>query len=285
MFTALECPGCGRPHAVEDLVCAMCGGLLRRATPTDDPVPSPAAPDHGEPSTPIDLRASLLALGGGALLAPVFTFTPILRYTGWFLGSLTHETGHAAAAWLCGCPAYPAIRLDGHAAAFHQPQQVVLALLVWAGLAWGTWAARHRLRVAVPLAVATLLYPLLAFTWLRELAHLLAGHLGELTFAVVFFWRALSGGFSPSLAERVTYGTVAWFLLGRNVALCFGLATSAAARAEYAGNGSFGLTNDYIRVAEDVLAWSVPSVALLMLVVSLAALPLAALLWRTSSCR
>ena len=49
-------------------------------------------------------------LGMGALLAPVFSLTPILQYMGWFLGSLCHEIGHSVVAWVFGMPAFPAIR-------------------------------------------------------------------------------------------------------------------------------------------------------------------------------
>ena len=61
------------------------------------------------------------------------------------------------------------------------------------------------------------------------------------------------------------------------------LALSEWAREWYAENGSFGLTNDMIRVAEDVLNWRLQSVAFLMLLVSLAVLPTAFGLWRISS--
>ena len=57
------------------------------------------------------LRVTLKYIVLGALLAPVFTFTPLLKFMGWFLGALVHETGHTAMAWLAGCPAFPAIRV------------------------------------------------------------------------------------------------------------------------------------------------------------------------------
>ena len=94
--------------------------------------------------------ASLAALPGqaggsvGVLLAPVLTLTPILQYMGWFLGSLCHETGHVAAAWAMGCPAFPAIRLDGHAAALHREQQPLLVASAIAGLLAIAWASRRR---------------------------------------------------------------------------------------------------------------------------------------------
>ena len=221
----------------------------------------------------------LVALVVGAVLAPVFGLTPILQYMGWFLASLVHEIGHVVAAWLFGSPAYPAIRLDGHAAAIHKEQSVVLALLMWGAIAYGAWYFRKRRGLAVTLGVIALLYPALAFTQARELLHLLAGHLGELAFAGVFLVRGMSGGFSHSLAEQVVSATVGWYLLGRNLVLSWGLMTSDAARAAYAGNGSFGLTNDYIRVANNVLGCSLQTVAMLMFAIALLVLPIAVFAW------
>jgi len=65
-------------------------------------------------------------LAAGLATAPLLAATPLLRTMGWFLASLTHETGHAATAWFFGMPAVPAIRLDGHAAAVHGGQVTVL---------------------------------------------------------------------------------------------------------------------------------------------------------------
>src|SRR3954469_8377582 len=71
-----------------------------------------------------------LSLGIGLVTAPVFAWTPILQYMGWFLASLVHEMGHAAFAWFCGMPAVPAISIAGYAAAVHSDQSMFLALLV-----------------------------------------------------------------------------------------------------------------------------------------------------------
>jgi hypothetical protein len=120
----------------------------------------------------------------------------------------------------------------------------------------------------------------LALSGARDVLHLLAGHAGELAFATLALWKALDGGFTDSKAERALYSTVGWFLLGKNAVLCWGLMRSEAARADYMTSGSFGFTNDYLRLAEDHLFWRLESVALLMLVATLAVLPLAFGLWR-----
>ena len=58
---------------------------------------------------------------------------------------------------------------------------------------------------------------------------------------------------------------------------------SASSREWYGENGSFGLTNDMIRAAEDVLHWRLQSVAFMMLLATVAALAAAFGLWRISS--
>jgi hypothetical protein len=211
----------------------------------------------------------------GVVLAPVLTLTPVLRYMGWFLASLVHEAGHCAVAWAMGCPAIPAIRLDGHAAAVHGPQSLLVAAAVWAGLLWLAWRLRARRGWFLAATAAAALHPVLALTGAREAAFLLGGHLGELAFATVFLWRAWTGGFTSSRAERGLYAVLGCFLVGRNARLCGGIAWSESAKAAYATNGSFGMENDYARLAGEVLSTSVESVALGMLVATVATLPVA----------
>jgi hypothetical protein len=252
--------------------CSWCGGGGAQARAAlERPPPARAVAVEGEP-----LDGRWLVLGIGAVLAPVLTLTPLLRYVGWFLASLVHETGHAAVAWAFGCPAFPAIRIDGHAAAIHREQQPVLCALVLGVLLAFAWASRERprrLAVAVALVVA---YPLAAFTRVHESLFLLAGHLGELGFAAYAFTRAMDGGFSGSTAERVAHAAVGWYLVGRTGALAIGLLTSDATRSAYETNGSFGLENDLVRFAHDSLGTSsLAPGALLLLLLSLAVASLA----------
>jgi hypothetical protein len=297
---ALACPSCGRSTGPSALVCSLCGHVLRRelrprpvgavasvATPTTralDPVsPSRSPASFAETVPALDSRARLepwFYLGLGLATAPVFAFTPILRFMGWFLASLVHEMGHAAVAWFFGMPAIPAISLEGHAAAVHAPQQVLLALVVCAALAASAWRWLDGIAKWIGLALALIVYPLVAFTGAKDLFHLLAGHGGELVFATLCLWKTLDGGFTSSKLERALYGTVGWYLVGKNVCLCFGLMTSAGARAIYHENGSFGFTNDFLRVAQEVLGCSLQTVGAFMLLASVSVVPVAIVLWR-----
>jgi hypothetical protein len=279
----------------------LCGELLQRSAPRREPrlaAPGESQPESRRESAPAiasfptaatptfadewssSPRTPWLFLALGALTAPVFSLTPLLGFMGWFLASLIHEMGHAGFAWLCGMPAFPAISLEGHAAAMHGEQLAPLVAMIGAGLAWGAWQLFNGpVRIAAVAAVLVL-YPALALTSAREVLHLLAGHSAELAFAVLALWKTLDGGFTRSTAERALYSTVGWFLLGKNAVLCWGLMRSESARADYMTSGSFGFTNDYLRVAEDIVYWRLESVALLMLIAALAVLPLAIGLWR-----
>jgi len=291
---AVECPKCGRPARDGTRVCGLCGSLLRTGTAPARAVA--AAPVVADPTNFDRVEAALIErqrlerdasrhapwkyFAIGLATAPIFAWTPFLQYMGWFLASLVHEMGHAGFAWLCGMPAIPAISPAGHAAAVHGEQSIGLAILVLCALLYGAWRLLEGPARIVAMIVVAIAQPALAFTGAKEIAFLLCGHGGELAFATLALWKALDGGFTSSKLERGLYGTVGWYLVGKNVFLCVGLITSSSARAHYAANGSFGLTNDYIRAAEDVLGWRLESVAMLMLVASLATIPAAILLWR-----
>ncbi|MBL8859583.1 MAG: hypothetical protein JNL28_13835 [Planctomycetes bacterium] len=279
-----ECPRCRRSVETDALACGLCGTLLRRERPMPTSTPdstqvivTTSTPTQAEIA---DKYEPWIFLAIGLATAPLLASTPILQYMGWFIASLVHEMGHAAMAWLCGMPAIPAISPAGHAAAVHAEQQPLLVAMIGCGLAWAAWRFLNGPWRFVAIALAAVLYPLLAFTHAKDFFHLVAGHGTELTFAALCLWKTLDGGFTSSRLERALYGTLGWFLLGRNVHLCLGLMRNASARAEYHSNGSFGFTNDYIRVAEDVLSWRLESVALLMLLAALLVVPAAIGFWR-----
>ena len=106
----------------------------------------------------------------GIFLAPILSFTFLLKYIGWFFGALVHEMGHCAVAYFFGCIAFPAIRLDGHAAAFHRDQSTMLAFLVWALLGFATFYffCQKKISFVCLFGALTLSYPMLAFTNAKE---------------------------------------------------------------------------------------------------------------------
>jgi hypothetical protein len=277
------CPRCGRSSEPGDLACGLCGEVLARTERAAAvgasrsaalAVPAPVVASDGE------ARRAWTSLAIGAALAPLLTLTPVLRYVGWFLASLVHETGHTAVSWALGCPAVPAIRLDGHAAAVHQGQQVLLCVATLGALAALAWRARRDPPRLALWAVALAAYPLLAFTGARETLFLAGGHLGEVAFGGVFLALAARGGVTGGAAERVCHAAVGAYLLGRSAVFAGGLAASASARAAYAGNGSFGLENDLVRLSRGGLGPSIPTLGVVLLVLTVAAAALALFLGR-----
>ncbi len=224
------------------------------------------------------LTEPVFHLALGAALAVVFISTPLLGRMGWFLAALFHETGHFVVDLLTGCPAVPTISLTMQGCTVGLQQVWSLALFMQGLVAWLAWKAWPLPLLRWPALVAAVLLPLIAWNdTARVTAITLGGHLGELTFAGVALWRARTGGFTSSAAERSLYGCVGWYLVGSNVLMCGRLIWDAGQRETYAHSGSYGLTNDYIRVAEDYLDWQLSSVAGLMLMVALAVFPLSLL--------
>ncbi len=213
------------------------------------------------------------ALFAGVLLPAHFT---------WVLAAIPHEMGHATVACVLGHPAAPAISLKGEAWTGIAQLRPWLVWVMAAASAAGAYALRARPIACTALAVGALLIPLAAFTRAGDVLIAAGGHVGELAFATYCYTLAWTGGQTDTPQERVACAMAGGILQLVNLKLCFGLLTSAAARAHYANNGSLGLKNDYLVLSEDLLGCSLGAVALLMFAIALAPLPLGLALgaWR-----
>lgn len=205
-----------------------------------------------EPIDAFKKRSSYHYLLHGLGWALVFSLPFYLFKTiGWFFMSVVHEMGHTLSAWYLGRFALPALRLDGHAATISYDQSLWIAMPVWAFLILATfyfWKVKARL-LMVSFGALALSYPVLAFTELQELVFLMGGHGGEMVIATVFFWRALVPG-EVLEEERTLYAALAWYLWFQNLILNGSLFISAKSRDWYLSNGSFGLENDWVRLAQ-----------------------------------
>lgn len=226
-------------------------------------------PPTDEPPTPPRWR--WLAVGLAAAWLSGFVLP---RNFTWFLCALPHEMGHASIGCLLGRPSTPAIALHGEAwagIAELQPWLVWVMALAAAGLAAHQ---RRRLTVAVPLALLALAVPLLAFSRGADLLIAAGGHLGELAFATWCFTMAWTGGRTGTPQERAACAMAGGLVQFTVLRLGFGLWTDVAARSLYEQNGSLGLKNDLLVIAEDLLACRLQPVAMLMFVAALLPLPL-----------
>ncbi len=271
----VDCPRCDHANDIAARRCEACGASLL-ATLAASGLPLAAAAGNAPRVAPpgrlqrLDpgLRFWLIGLVGGLL----WLWLPFLPIMLWFLSALVHEMGHCAGGWFFGCPGFPAINIGtGHAVAVHQGQSTGLVLLIWAGLGGLAWSLRGQpLWRWLALALA-LLYPLLAFvTPLREFLFLAGGHGGELVFAAIFLWRAWTGAVIQDPLERPLYAVLGFALWWSTLGLFWGLTTSSSARGRYFESGSYGLTNDLIRIAQEHLGWYLSSTALLFLLATLA---------------
>ena len=265
------CRSCAQPLREESSYCVACGEAAAAVPLPSRRLPRSDAPSAIPPAS--GLRSLLFSWGVGGTLAPLLSWGPILGFMGWFLASLIHELGHCAVSWFAGCPAIPAISLSGHAAAAHGTQIPLLCYAIWASLGFGVYALRERGSWPWILAFAALVYPAFAFTSLRQLIFLLAGHVCEIGLAAVFLRRAAgSAGLLSSPTERVLSAALGWHLIARNLLLCRGIIWDESVRSWYETSGSFGLPNDYTRVAHDHLQLRIETVAAGMLVFGLAVL-------------
>lgn len=289
--SADPCPDCGTPVREGDHLCRLCGHLFARVerivpdTPPRrfDPALSSFAPRPIDDAPPriLGLSEPWFFLAAGAILAPVFLLTPFLGLIGWFFGALVHEMGHCIAGWLVGRPSYPVLSLTGQAMACGKDLVPLIAIGVLAAALISAWTFLRGSARWVAMGAIVVILPLLAFSPAADLFILVGGHLGELAFGGVFLFRAVTGGFTSSPLERGLYSVMGWHLVFDNLRLTGGLMFSAPARAEYAANGSFGLMNDYLRVADQIGA-SIETVGAMMTVPALLTVPIAlgiALLW------
>lgn len=212
----------------------------------------------------------------GLVLGLIFVLPlPIVKQIGWFFSSLVHEMGHTGISYYLGSIALPALRLDGHAATMTMDQSWWLAWGVWLALAIGTvyFKLAQRTPIFYTLLILTLTYPLLAFTDFKEVMFLVGGHGGEVVMATIFFWRAAVISHKVREQERTLYAALAWYLWFQNLVLHWNLMFSAASREWYLDNGSFGMENDFVRLA-DLWSWSLPQLSFWMLLLTFAVPPL-----------
>jgi len=200
----------------------------------------------------------------------------------WFLAAIPHEMGHATVGCLLGHPSTPAISLRGEAWTGIAMLRPWLVWVMTIGFAFGAWYMRRRPITCITLGVTAALIPLAAFTMASSILISVGGHAGELAFATYCFMLAWTGGRTDTPQERTACAMAGALLQFVNLKLCFGLMTSPAARDHYAHNGSLGLKNDYLVLAQDLLHWKLPSVAMVMFTVALLPLPLGILIgwWR-----
>jgi hypothetical protein len=238
------------------------------------------APDQPNPEPLATSAWPWLVLG----LAAAWLLQPWLpaNFT-WLLSALPHEMGHATAGCLLGRPSAPAIALHGEAWTGIAERQNWLCWLLAASATATAFAVRARRGIAGLVLGLAVVLPVLAYRPAAEVVIAAAGHAGELLFAAYCFATAWSGGRTDTPAERLAAAFAGGLLQATNLRLGHGLHSDDGARAFYATNGSLGLKNDLLVLAEDLCHCRLETAAAWLVAAAVLSLPLgiaAGVWWR-----
>lgn len=296
------CPKCGYPWSAGEPACAACGLILARFLAHADAAAGaitapglaptlPALPFEGEPGETsatepppetrrID-RAGWRALGIGAGTALVLSIFPFVRFIFSYLVVLLHEFSHAACGWLFGYPSVPAFDFSyGGGVTMHGERQWPLVILVLGALGWLGWRFRSHPRARTGIIIAGAVYALFAFTNAHEPLIVFMGHGGELIFAGLFIYRAISGSACRIAMERPVYSFCGFFILFHDIAFALKLINDFEARVEYEEAKGGGHWMDFSRLAEEFFHTELQTVAWVFLLLCLLPVPLAFFLHR-----
>ena len=198
-------------------------------------------------------------LAAGLIAALIAHAIPFIQFILTPLVTLFHEFGHAAAAWLLGCPAIPAFDfVYGGGITQHQSFQLPLAILLLAGWGWLGWTFRRNPRsLAVIGLVAGAWLLAVSSEWRRELVIASMGHLGEVILAGTLLYMALAGvGWRIREIERPLGAFAAFFVQMQTLRFAWRLRHDAVYLAEYREGKGGALMSDLEVVALDLKIWT-----------------------------
>ena len=202
-------------------------------------------------------------LAGGLVAALVAHSVPPIHFIFGPLVTLLHEFGHAATAWLLGCPAVPAFDfVYGGGITQHHDFQLPLGLLVGGGWVWLGWTFRRNPRTLAAIGLCAGVWLVaVSSEWRRELVISSMGHVGELILAGALLCMALSGvGWRRPEFERPLGAFAAVFVNLQTLRFAWRLRHDAAFLAEYGEGKGGALMNDLEVIALDLKIWTGASI-------------------------
>lgn len=208
-----------------------------------------------------DLTTVNILLGGfvGAL---VCLSVPAVSFVLQVLGTIVHEFGHAAVAWLYGYPSIPAFDLTyGGGVTVHQARSVLLLGMVYAAFGMVGYVWRRNRYALAALVLVAFIHAATAATQAHQVLITMAGHGFELMFAGIFLYRAMSGWACLYRVERPMYACLGYFLVFYNMRLAYRLMVSPLHRKLYENAKGGGHWMDFSRIAEEFLHVDLGSVA------------------------
>ena len=198
-------------------------------------------------------------LAGGLIAALIAHAIPFLEFILSPLVTLLHEFGHAATAWLLGCPAVPAFDfVYGGGITQHHDFQLPLGLLIGAGWAWLGWTFRRNPRSLALIGLcAGAWLGAVSSEWRRELVIASMGHGGELILAGVLLFMALAGaGWRIPAIERPLGAFAAFFVQMQTLRFAWRLRHDAAFLSAYGEGKGGAMMNDLEVIALDLKIWT-----------------------------
>lgn len=230
--------------------------------------------------------AELRILGSGLAAAVLIYAFPITRFLFSALVTLFHESGHAVAGWLLGCPSIPAFDfVYGGGFTNLGEFRLVLALAIASGFLYAAWLFRENRRALLLLGCLSGIWLVFVSSeWRRELAIASAGHAAEFILAGIFFYQALSGvGWRNPDLERPLGAFAAFFVQIHSMAFAWRLMHDPDFLSWYREGKGGALMNDLEVVALDLqiyLGWNpgIVGVARMLLVFSFVPIAIA-LIW------
>ncbi len=207
-------------------------------------------------------KKTLKSLGTGFLLAVIVSFLPFLSFIFQYVVILLHEFGHAVVGWFYGYPSIPAFDfLYGGGITTSQDRKTILIIVLYAIFAFLLYFYRRKPATLGVLAGLILLHSIINFTSAHEVVIIFMGHGFELLFAIVFWYRALSGSGIIIEVERPLYAFLGFFIFFGDTKFAYRLMTSPAYRVEYGEAKGGGHWMDFSRIAIDYFRMDLSSVA------------------------
>jgi len=151
------------------------------------------------------------ALVIGLIAFPIAKLIYIPNYVFNFLATLVHECGHSLFAWLMGMPSIPTVSVAGGGVTIWGEQRWFICVAILAGLVALAWNNRQSPGFWIPLAIAALIYPFLAFTGAREIVAIGGGVALECLGAAACFYTVLAVHLERPF-ERPLYALWGWWM-------------------------------------------------------------------------